>query len=350
VIKISRLYGEDPERNKPVRPEEKKEPDFSAPPADSVPSRPLRSELEEQIKKEEKREQIIRKLDLTPAEVTYNQGILLIRELLENVKNGSFVFPQGLIEVVRWIRENLRRDGEILFFVYEETPRNYLIAHTLNVTILAMKLFSVIKDDDLEMMAMGMAGLVHDLGMVNMMQLISKKGKLTEEEYMTVKSHAEAGAELLKNLTGLGEATKKFSIPVALYHHERHNGKGYPQGLKGERASLYARIFGVCDIFESLSHSRPYRAASPPAVALQKIIRLESDGWFDYKIVRAFVEAFSFYPLGSRVKLNSEETALVVRSNPQQPTRPCIEILEGENAGKIKDLSQEQFLYIREGL
>jgi len=308
--------------------------------------------LEEDIdfKGEEKRDKIIEEFNMESAEVSYNQGILLLKEMFNNIRAGNLNFPQGLLEVLRWFKDNLKDKGEILFFIFEDTPSYYLIAHSLNVSIICMKILLDMNKDDLEMLAIGVAGLVHDVGMVNVMNLVAEKRKLSANEYALVKEHVIRGYELVKNMDGLGAATKKFILPIIRYHHERFNGKGYPEGLKGEGIPFYSRIMGLVDIFEALSHTRPYRAATSPAIALQKIIRLESEGWFDYNILRQFIESFSFYPIGSKVKLNTDEVALVVGVNKGQPTRPYIKIIDGPNKGALKNLLNDPLTYIKEGL
>jgi len=346
MIRIQDLYGKGEENR-----EEKKR-DIRE--KEKVEEKELKIEKEEEeridFEKEIEEEKIIEDLNIERAEVIYNQGILLLRELFENIKLGKLVFPQGLIEVLRFFKDNLKEKGEILFFIFEETPKYYLIAHSLNTAILSMKMLLELGKDELEMLAVGVAACVHDVGMVNLMNLINRNRKLTDQEYMKVKEHSVRGYELVKNMEGLGEATKKFILPIVRNHHERFNGKGYPDGLKGKDIPFYVRLFGIVDIFEALSHSRPYRDALIPSVAVQRLIKLEGDGWFDYEILKTFIDTFSFYPIGSKVKLNTDEVAIVFKVNKGQPTRPWIKIIEGENKGKIKNLLTDPFYYIREGL
>jgi len=341
VIRIQDLYGkgDDKEKNGGKRDVKEKE-------EKKIEKGDERIDFEKEIERKE----IVEDLNIERAEVIYNQGILLLRELFENVKLGKLVFPQGLIEVLRFFKDNLKEKGEILFFIFEETPKYYLIAHSLNTAILSMKMLLDLGKDELEMIAVGIAAFVHDVGMVNLMNLINRKGKLTDQEYLKVREHSIRGYELVRNMEGLGEATKKFILPIVRSHHERFNGKGYPDGLKGKEIPFYTRIFAIVDIFEALSHSRPYREALVPSVAVQRLIKLEGDGWFDYEILKTFIDTFSFYPIGSKVRLNTDEVAIVFKVNKGQPTRPWIKIIEGENKGSIKNLLTDPFYYIKEGL
>ena len=114
-----------------------------------------------------------------------------------------------------------------------------------------------------------LAADIHDLGKIRVpAEILSKPGKLTDIEYQLIKAHAQAGYDILKGI--------EFPWPLAdivLQHHERLDGSGYPQGLKGERILLGARIIAVADVVEAMASHRPYRPALGPDLALAEIER-----------------------------------------------------------------------------
>jgi putative two-component system response regulator len=133
--------------------------------------------------------------------------------------------------------------------------------------------------------AIEIAARLHDIGKVGVPDhILLKPGKLTEAEFEMLKRHAVLGARLLSRSK---TPQIRLAEKVALTHHERWNGLGYPQGLRGEDIPLAGRITAVADVFDALTHIRPYKHAWPMSDALREI-RENSGSWFDSSIVEAF--------------------------------------------------------------
>jgi HD-GYP domain-containing protein (c-di-GMP phosphodiesterase class II) len=132
-----------------------------------------------------------------------------------------------------------------------------------------------------------LAGLIHDVGKVNIpSEILSKPGKLTPIEYSFVQTHAQAGYDLLKTI--------HFPWPIAKLiwqHHERMDGSGYPQGLKDEQILLGARILAVADVVEAISSHRPYRPGLGIEAALSEI-KSKRGVYFDPQVVDACLRMF----------------------------------------------------------
>lgn len=140
---------------------------------------------------------------------------------------------------------------------------------------------------------MVVAAPLHDIGKIHIPDaILNKPGKLTEEEFEIMKSHAAAGRILLQQAESqLGRsAYLDIAVDMAAYHHEWWNGKGYPEGIKGEEIPLCARIMAVADVFDALTSKRCYKEAMP----LQKaygIIRSESGTHFDPAVAEVFLDS-----------------------------------------------------------
>lgn len=129
------------------------------------------------------------------------------------------------------------------------------------------------------------AAALHDLGKVGINEsILSKKGRLNEEEKEIIKSHPWTAAEILREIHAL-----RGAIPAILYHHERFDGKGYPLGLKGEEIPLSARIVALADVYQALVSDRPYRQAYNKNKAIE-IIKKETGEHFDPKITKVFLK------------------------------------------------------------
>jgi HD-GYP domain-containing protein (c-di-GMP phosphodiesterase class II) len=129
--------------------------------------------------------------------------------------------------------------------------------------------------------------LMHDVGKIGIEDSILKKGGvLSDDEYEVMKLHPAIGAEIMSRIEQLKEM-----LPAIRWHHEAWNGRGYPDGLRGEEIPLTARIVGIADTFDAITTNRPYQRAFEPDFAVKTITRL-AGARFDAKIVTAFLRAF----------------------------------------------------------
>ena len=170
---------------------------------------------------------------------------------------------------------------------------------------------------------LGMAALLHDVGSSFIPRpILEKPGKLTPKEYEIIKSHAEKGFFYLR---------ENYDISIeacigALHHHENYNGSGYPNGLAGEKVSIYGRIVAVSDAYDALVSRRPYRPAMYPPQAME-IMRKRSGIMYDPDIVASLRRVVSLYPAGVGVELDTGVQCIVVRNYPGAPDRPLLRLL-----------------------
>jgi PAS domain S-box-containing protein len=160
----------------------------------------------------------------------------------------------------------------------------YTSGHQVRVADLAVAIARQMKLPDEQVHAIHLAGVVHDLGKIRIpAEILSKPGRITDVEFALIKVHAQAGYDILKDI--------KFPWPIAQMvqqHHERLDGSGYPQGLKGEEILLGARILSVADVVEAIFSHRPYRPGLGMSAALGEVIRLRGTH-YDAQVVDACV-------------------------------------------------------------
>jgi HD-GYP domain-containing protein (c-di-GMP phosphodiesterase class II) len=165
------------------------------------------------------------------------------------------------------------------------------------------------------------SGLLADVGMLHLGEVaLNKPGALNPEEQGVVRLHPERGAELLEPLTA---SFGSQIAQVALQHHERIDGAGYPNGLSGGAILEEAQIVGICHLYIAATRFRPYREALSPAKTIALIEGLAGSAW-DPRVVRAFVDGVAPYPVGTLVRLSSGECGCVVRGG--EALRPMIEV------------------------
>jgi len=157
--------------------------------------------------------------------------------------------------------------------------------HTQRVGNMAARLAAALGLDEQEITLLKRAAPLHDVGKIGIPdRILLKPDKLTSEEFAVVKTHSKIGATImLRHHTSL----LQHAANIALTHHERWDGRGYPQGLAGEEIPLAGRIVAVADVFDALTHERPYKKAWPVADAVAEI-QQQSSAQFDPAVVAAF--------------------------------------------------------------
>ena len=185
------------------------------------------------------------------------------------------------------LREHLEKnlvDTISSFVVALESKDPYLKGHSARVSLYSGEISKVMGMSTPDVVLYSRAGLLHDLGKLVMLDNILRKPRqLTEEEFELVRSHPVVGDKILKPLRFLSCEAK-----AVRHHHERYDGKGYPDGLKGDGIPLIARVVTVADAFDAMTSDRPYRAKRPIEAAIDEISR-EARTQFDPLVAEAFI-------------------------------------------------------------
>jgi putative two-component system response regulator len=159
--------------------------------------------------------------------------------------------------------------------------------HTQRVGLTASLVARQMGQDEAQVDLIWRAGPLHDVGKIGIAdQILRKPGSLTSEEFAVMKTHSKIGSEIL---SGHHTPLLQLASRIALTHHERWSGGGYPQGLEGEAIPLEGRIVAVADVFDALTHERPYKKAWPVEEAVAEIAS-QSGRQFDPAVVEAFLQ------------------------------------------------------------
>lgn len=199
---------------------------------------------------------------------------------------------------------------------------DYTYYHSVNVAVLSIVLGVALKMDRNELCNLGFGALLHDIGKVFInREILNKKGKLTPAEFEEIKTHS---------LLGCNHVKKGYGVTASAYmgildHHERYDGGGYPNNLKGQDISWFGRIISIADVYDALTSDRPYRKALLPSDAMEYIMA-SNNTQFDPKVVEVFVRKIAPYPIGTCVKLSNGLTGIVVENYESFSMRPRIRV------------------------
>lgn len=196
-----------------------------------------------------------------------------ISDINEKLTDANDKLQKAYLDIVQTIRATV------------EAKDTYTRGHSDRVSAYSVLLgkYLNLSPEDLEILRIG--GLFHDVGKIGIPDtILLKNGKLTDEEYTEIKKHPKIGADILDNSDMF-----KDIIPFVKYHHERYDGRGYPEGLSGENIPYIARIAAVADSFDAMSSKRVYRDSLPKEIVKEEIIK-NLGTQFDPEIGAIFLE------------------------------------------------------------
>jgi HD-GYP domain-containing protein (c-di-GMP phosphodiesterase class II) len=244
--------------------------------------------------------------------------------VLEQFSRGETVMAEELRAAVEPVVASVIRNPDAWFWLSALRRRDdYSYTHALNVCALAAALGRQLGMPRLLLHELGQAGLLLDVGMTAVPdELLQHAGPLTPAQREQVQQHVAHGLRLLSEQDSVDEDV----LEMIAHHHERHDGSGYPRGLRQSAIPLFSRMLGLVDSYDAICSERPYHAALPPHEALQILYR-ESGRLFQEDLVEQLSQCLGVYPTGSMVELTTGEVAIVMAQNPSRRLFPRVTVL-----------------------
>jgi putative nucleotidyltransferase with HDIG domain len=205
---------------------------------------------------------------------------------------------------------------------------NLTYCHSVNVAILSLLLARQLALDEATTFVLVEAALLHDIGKTRVpLEVVKKPGALTRAERKLIEAHTTFGAEILMETPGL----HPIAPIVALEHHRglQEEESGYPDLGTGAVPHILSQIVAVADVYEAATGARAYREPLPPEHACLVLAR-KAGTKFNTALVKAFVAAVTFFPLGSLVRTSRGEIGVVIRTNPKDPMHPVLSLLSDD--------------------
>lgn len=250
----------------------------------------------------------------------YDSAVSNINEIISGfIKNGEELNTDALVSNALSLMES----GSTirLFDMLHNMPAHddSIYEHSMNVALIGATIGKWLNMPESDINNLLLAGLLHDLGKTSIPpELLNKTGRLTDEEFATIKSHPKKGYDLIRDIP-LDVKIKE----ACLLHHERCDGSGYPFGVSGNKISPYAKILAIADVYDAMSSPRSYRQALCPFKAIQ-IFEQEGLHKYDPKFILTFLENIGSAYTHNNVLLSDGRTAEIIMLNKLALSKPMV--------------------------
>ena len=250
----------------------------------------------------------------------------VVADIFSNARITDTVDMRTATQLVSDMSLTLTRHHSALLSVARmRSVDDYTYMHSVAVACLMIAFGRGLGFDEEQVSRCGMAGLLHDVGKARIsLEILNKPSELSESEWIYMREHPAMGYEMLHSQ----EATDAGVLDACLHHHEKFDGSGYPDRMKGEDIPMLARMVAICDVYDAVTSDRVYKKGWDPADALHRMA-----GWtghFDPVLFKAFVRTIGVYPIGSLVRLASQRLAIVIK-RPQlasaSAVNPCVRVV-----------------------
>lgn len=249
---------------------------------------------------------------------------VLASKILADVRAGRALSSQDVVDTVMPIVASVVRSADAFFWVNCLRRRDsYAYSHAITCSALATAFGRHMGFPEKDLVALATGGLLFDIGKAVLPEkLLEHAGPLTDAEFRESRKHVAYSLRILKELG----VTEPAIVRMVATHHERYDGSGYPDGLKGSHIPLFGRMAAVIDSFDAMTSERPHKKAQSRHEALQQLYRC-SDVLYQREIVEQLTQCLGVYPTGSLVELNTGEVAIVMAQNRARQLRPRVMML-----------------------
>ncbi len=245
----------------------------------------------------------------------------LVRKVLSETFEGKAIEVEPFEDLADNMIESVLLDDDAFRCVSAlRTKDAYLLEHSVNVSFLLVTFGKHLGMEKNILRQLAVGGILHDIGKVKVNnQILHKPGRLTPEEFEHMKLHQVYAQQILEDVEGLSQ----ISRDVCLMHHEKLDGNGYPNGLKGDDIPRHGRMSCIVDIYDALTATRCYKEAMSPAAAFKILLSL-TPFHLDTNLVYEFIRCVGVYPAGSLVELSDGRVGVVWDSKGRDALHPIV--------------------------
>jgi len=255
----------------------------------------------------------------------YNTAVNVVEDMLRETRLGRIPSSEDAIDVVDDMKELVLADkGALVGLSMIKSYDEYLFNHSVNVSVLAIALADEIKVPQEQLSVIGLAGLLHDIGKIQTpKEIVNKPGKLNADEWEIMKEHPVKSYEIVKKMAGVPEMTAR----IIFEHHVHFDHQGYPTLPEGQKAHHFSQLITIADTYDAMTTLRPYQRAFTPKEALDVMEQELVGKTIDPAYFEAFVKLLGIYPVGTLVRLDTNEIALVIDIHPENYLLPKVKVV-----------------------
>jgi HD-GYP domain-containing protein (c-di-GMP phosphodiesterase class II) len=261
--------------------------------------------------------------EIIRARVIKQEAKQTVGDIMEEVRFGRPIKTEKVEKVVDKMVESILRNQDALITLGRiKKADEYTYMHSLSVCVLMISFGNHLGFDSQQLKEVGIGAMLHDVGKMQVPEeILNSKGALSDEEYELMKKHVEYSHLYLENTEGIAE----LSVTVASQHHERMDGKGYPNCLKGDDISIYGQAAAISDVYDAMTSERCYQHRYEPTEVLKKLY--EWNDSYNKDLVQQFIRCVGIYPVGSLVRLESGLLGVVIDQGKENLLQPNVRII-----------------------
>jgi putative nucleotidyltransferase with HDIG domain len=260
--------------------------------------------------------------EIKQAKDIFNESKEIQKSLFAQALSGAKLELSPVIDVCNKSIDAIFKNPDSLACILNIREKDqYLLEHSVSVSIY-MTLFArylSLDRDIIEKLSVG--AFLHDIGKIKIPDaILNKPGKLTNDEFTIMKTHANHSIDIIKQTPDINE----LSIEIAALHHEKLDGTGYPFQVSADNINVYGRMIAICDIFDALTATRVYKKGYSHPKAFAILRELAQKNHLDVDLVDRFIRCIGVFPIGSLVQLDSKKLAIIEARNDVNPTKPKV--------------------------
>ncbi len=262
--------------------------------------------------------------DLSKAKEIYENALSVVINAMRDIRLGKIPSGRESRKVIQDMSSMLKKNRDaMLALTMLKNYDEYTYNHSVNVAVISLSIAESISLPEDEKIDLGIAALLHDVGKTQVaLDLIRKPGALTIEEFEEIKKHPDKGYEILSQM----EYINPVSAKIVREHHMGYDLSGYPKPEPGYRMEPLSPIVSTSDCYDALTTMRTYQKPRTPREALELMTKMSGKS-LDPAIVKILIKTLGIYPIGTMVRLDTNEVAVVSAQNPEDSTRPRVIIL-----------------------